>query len=65
MEHPIEKIAKNPQDYKYCNECGKINLQTNEFCHGCGYKNFNEMDNEDCQDLLLDWEKEPDYMMEV
>jgi len=65
MEHPIEKIAKNPQDYKYCNQCGKINRQKNERCHSCGQRNFNRMDNEDSQDLLLDWEKEPDYLMEV
>ena len=65
MEHPIEKIAKKPQGYKYCKECGKINLQENDRCHGCEQQNFNGMDDEDCQDLLLDWEKEPDYLMDV
>ena len=65
MGHPIEKIAKNLQDYKYCNECGKINFKTNERCHSCGQRYFTGMDSEDRRDLLLDWEKEPDYLMEV
>jgi hypothetical protein len=65
MEHPIEKIAQKPQNYKHCNECGKINLQANEHCHSCGHHNFNRMDNEDLRAQLLDWEKEPDYLIEV
>ena len=65
MEHPIETIAKNPKNYKYCNQCRKINWKENEQCHGCGHRNFNRMDNEYGQNLLLDWEKEPDYLMEV
>ena len=65
MEHPIENIAKNPQDYKYCNQCKKINRQENEQCHSCGHQNFNRMDNEDGQNLLLDWGKKPDYLIEV
>ncbi|MBM4322624.1 MAG: hypothetical protein FJ115_03605 [Deltaproteobacteria bacterium] len=65
MRHPIEKIAKKPQSYKYCNQCGKINQKENRRCHGCGEKNFNGMDNQYGRCLLLDWEKEPDYLMEV
>jgi predicted ATP-dependent serine protease len=65
MEHPIEKITKNPQGYKYCNQCGKINKKENERCHSCRHRNFNGMDDEDGPDLLLDWEKEPDFLMEV
>jgi len=65
VEHPIEKIAKNPKNYKYCNQCRKINRQENEQCHGCGHRNFNGMDNEYGQNLLLDWEKEPDFLIRV
>ena len=33
--------------------------------HGCGHQYFNGMDGEDGRDLLLDWEKEPDFLVEV
>ena len=65
MEHPIGKIAKKPQNYKYCNQCGKINKKENKRCHDCGHRKFNGMENEYGRHLLLDWEKEPDYLMEV
>ncbi len=65
MEHPIEKIAQNPQGYKYCKECRKINWNVNKCCHGCGHRQFNRMDDEDGRFLLLDWEKEPEFMVGV
>lgn len=65
MEHLIEGIARNQQDYKYCNMCGRINWHGNKRCHGCGHRNFNRMDDKYARTLLLDWEKEPDLMLEV
>ena len=64
-EHPIERIAKNPQDYKHCNRCGKINRHENKYCIGCGQGDFIPMNDEYGKDLLLDWEKEPDLLLEV
>jgi hypothetical protein len=64
-EHPIERIAKNPQDYKHCNRCGKINWQKNKYCIGCGHRDFNPMSDEYGQGLLFDWEKEPDLLVEL
>jgi hypothetical protein len=64
-QHPIERIASRLKEYKYCKGCRKINWHENNFCIGCGQRNFRPMDDEYARTLLLDWEKEPDLMVEV
>jgi len=64
-KHPIQQIARNPQDYKYCERCGKINWHGNRYCNGCGHRDFNPITDEYGQGLLLDWEKEPDLLLEL
>jgi hypothetical protein len=64
-QHPIERIANRQKDYKCCRWCKKINWDTNSCCIGCGHRKFSPMDDEDAKNLLLDWEKEPDLLMEV
>jgi len=65
MEHPIEEIAQNPQGYKYCRICGRINWHENRHCIGCGHNAFNPINDEYGKRLLLDWEKEPGLLLEV
>jgi hypothetical protein len=64
-QHSIGRIAKNPEDYKHYGRCGKINRHGNKRCHRCGYQIFNAMDDEYGRGFLLDWEKEPDLLLEV
>lgn len=68
MEHSIERIAGKPSDYKYCNECGRINWYENTNCISCPSVNFDAMTEDDASDLKVDWEEESpglDYEMEV
>jgi hypothetical protein len=65
MQHQIEEIVRNPQDYKYCDRCGKINRHGNKRCHGCAHRIFNRMDDKYARTLILDWKKEPDLPLEV
>jgi uncharacterized OB-fold protein len=64
-EQPIERIARNRRDYKSCNMCGRINWHRNRYCIGCGQRDFNPMTDEYGQSLRLDWEKEPELLLEV
>jgi hypothetical protein len=64
-EHLAGRIAKNPQDYKQCGRCRKINWHQNKRCNGCRHQNLNGMEDKYGRTLLLDWNKEPDLLLEV
>jgi ribosomal protein L37E len=64
-EHPIGRIAHRQKDYKSCRRCRKINWHKNSCCNACGYRRFSPMDDDNGRNLLLDWEKEPDLLVEV
>jgi ribosomal protein L37E len=64
-QHPFQRIAKKPKNYKYCRRCRKINWHKNSHCIACGHQKFRLMDDEYARTLLLDWEKEPDLLLEV
>jgi len=64
-QHPIERIATHLRDYKCCNWCRRINWHKNSRCIGCGHQSFSPLDEEYGKNLLLDWEKEPDLLLEV
>jgi len=65
QQHPIERIANYQKDYKFCRRCRKINWHTNSRCIACCHPRFSPMDDEDAKNLLLDWEKEPEFSVEV
>ena len=64
-KHPIEKIANHQKDYKCCSLCKQINWHRNNCCTGCGNRSFSPMDDENAKNLLLDWQEEPDLLLEV
>ena len=64
-QHPIERIASRLKDYKCCKRCRKINWHENNCCIGCGQRNFTPMNDQFAKNLLLDWEKEPDLLLQV
>jgi hypothetical protein len=64
-KHTIERIANRQKNYKCCRRCKKINWHKNSCCIGCSQRRFSPMDDKHALNLLLDWEKEPDLMVEV
>jgi hypothetical protein len=64
-QHPIKRIANRIMDYKCCQGCKKINWHENNSCIRCGQRRFSPMDDEYARTLLLDWEKEPELLLDV
>ncbi|TFG19332.1 MAG: hypothetical protein EU529_16485, partial [Promethearchaeota archaeon] len=53
----IEKILSNPNEFKVCSHCKKINYYKNEICWLCHLKNFRPANENDLIELQNDREK--------
>ncbi|MHA1291883.1 MAG: NAD/NADP octopine/nopaline dehydrogenase family protein [Promethearchaeota archaeon] len=53
----VEKILSNPNEFKVCSQCEKINFRKNERCWICHQKNFRPANEVDLIKLQTDQEK--------
>jgi len=53
MEVTYKYIRENPDKFKICNICGKINWHENELCYNCYSEDFSEP-GEGVEDFIID-----------
>lgn len=51
-DHKLDRIKRNPEDYKFCERCGRINWYENEKCISCRCEDFMEATENDIEDFV-------------
>ena len=61
MHHRISAILGKVEDYKICQNCGRINWYENEGCVSCCHEKFRQATEDDVLGLIEAWKQGGHY----